>query len=137
MEPKKTNSQTLDFYLLSSATGQTSTALTVGDIDGHSFTRRTVPYSGSIIALQAWGQNPVGTGSISFRVFDAGTAAVGVSTCTLDTTNTGSNVVTLRRGQYAVSAGDILGVQYTSGATLAAGASSSFCATITIHTEQN
>jgi hypothetical protein len=122
---------------MASATGQTSTALIVGDIDGHTFTRHTVPFSGSVVALNAYGQNPVGTGSISFRVFDAGTAANGITTVTLDTTNTGSHETTLRRGQYAVSAGDILGVQYTSATTLAAGASSSFCATIWVHLEQN
>jgi hypothetical protein len=104
---------------------------------GHAFTRRVVPFNGSIVALNAWGQNAVGTGSITFRVFDAGTAAVGITAVTLDTTNTGSFETTLRRGQYAVTAGDVLGVQYTSGATLAAAASSAFCATIWVHIEQN
>lgn len=137
MEPKKSNIVPLEFYLVSASTGQASTALIVGEIGGHTFPRRTVPFDGSIVALQAHGQNPVGTGSLTFRVFDAGTAASGITAVALDTTNTGSYETTLRRGEYAVSAGDILGVQYTSGATLAAGASSSFCAVIWVHVEQN
>jgi hypothetical protein len=137
MEPKKSNIVPLDFYVMAPSTNASATALIVGDIDGHTFTRRTIPFSGSVVALQAIGQNAVGTGSISFRLTDGGTAASGVSTCTLDTTDTGSNEVTLRRGQYAVSAGDALGVSYTSAATYAAGASSSFCATVWVHLEQN
>lgn len=140
MEPKKSNIVPLDFYIESAGTGATATALLVGHLGastGHSFTRRVLPFNGSIVALNAWGQNAVGTGSITFRVMDAGTAASGVSSVALDTTNTGSYETTLRRGEYAVSAGDVLGVTYTSAATLAAGASSSFCATIWVHIEQN
>jgi hypothetical protein len=137
MEPKKSNIVALPFYLRTGATGSSSTALVIDVSTGHSFTRRVVPFDGSVVGLNAWGQNPVGTGSITFRVFDAGTAAVGITAVTLDTTNTGSFETTLRRGQYAVSAGDVLGVQYTSGATLAAGASSAFCATVWMHIEQN
>lgn len=137
MEPKKSNIVALDYYVMAAATPATATALIVGDIDGHTFTRRTVPFSGSIVALSVIGQNAVGTGSISFRVTDAGTAASGISTVSLTTTDTGSNETTLRRGQYAVSAGDALGVSYTSAALFMAGASSSFCATIWVHLEQN
>jgi hypothetical protein len=137
MEPKKSNIVPLPFYLRSGGTAASATALVIDVSTGHAFTRRTVPFDGSIVGFNAWGQNAVGTGSITFRVMDAGTAASGVSGVTLDSTNTGSYETTLRRGQYSVSAGDILGVTYTSASTMAAGASSAFCATIWLHIEQN
>jgi hypothetical protein len=137
MEPKKSNIVPLDFYVMAPTTAATATALIVGDIDGHTFTRRTIPFDGSIVGLSVQGQVYVGSGSITFRVMDGGTAASGISAVSCDTTNTGNYYTTLRRGQYPVSAGDVLGVTYTSAVLYAASASSAWCATIWVHLEQN
>jgi hypothetical protein len=137
MEPKKTNCIPLNFHIVNVGGTDTPTNMYAFESAGHDgCVRQSVPFNGSIIALNAQAGAAVGTGSCTFRVFDAGTAASPSISTALTTSATGQSETTLRRGQYAVTAGDALGVSFTS-TTLYASASSSFVATIYVQLEQN
>jgi hypothetical protein len=137
MEPKKSNIVALPFSIARVSATDTPTNMTAFQSGSSAkSTRLSIPFDGSVVALSACGRTAVGTGSCTFRLFDAGTASSPVISTALTTTNSIANNTALRRGVYAVSENDYLGVSFTS-TTLYAGTQSNFVATVWVHLEQN
>lgn len=137
MEPKKSNIVPFDFAKQIAYTASASTMKTVqfaGHMDNSEYVQ--CPWSGSVVGLAVYAEKPAltNTNTIKFWATAGGTTAgLAVS---LSRTNTRYNYTAWRRGLYAVSAGDLLGVTYSSAATWAASSAGVF-AKLFIQIEQN
>jgi len=139
MEPKKSNIVKFHFYHDYAATGATGSAMKYGaSVVGHAtkITAIEAPFNGSIVGLSVGTENAVGTGSVSFRAQAAGSSSA-VAVALESATNTATHYGAWRRGIYSFSAGDLLGCNYTSAGTFAAGASCALFADLYVHFEQN
>ncbi len=105
----------LPFGVANAVTNQTNTDLTVADVSAD--TLHLMPKSGSVVGISIHASAAVTAGTVSFRAQKDGTefAQTGYPNPGLESvTNSQESYASIRPGVLTFSAGDALGVSYTS-----------------------
>jgi len=109
----------LVFGVANAATNQTNTDLTGAGADAN--TVHKMPKAGSVVGISVGGSAAVSAGTATFRAHKDGTefAQSGYPAPVLNATNSGASYATIRPGVLTFSAGDGLGVSYSSSTDMA------------------
>ena len=127
----------LPFGVANAVTNKTNEDLAAADASANTLV--VMPQSGSVVGISVYASAEVTAGSASFAAQKAGTefAQTGYPNPTLNTTNTNKSYASIRPGVLTFSAGDTLGVSYTSSTDLAPTNTNDFSALVFVQLDPN
>lgn len=128
----------LPFGVANAVTAQTNTDLTASDAT-YVNTLFVMPAGGSVVGISVQASAAVTVASAIFRAHKDGTeyAIAGYPAPTLDTTNTQQSYASIRPGVLTFSAGEGLGVSYTSTTNMAPTNTNDFTAVLWVQLDPN